>query len=312
MNALSGRVLLVTGATGFIASHLVRRLQVIPDTHLILLSRKPQRNSHRNLTWVGASLESLSPETWRAAGVHHVDIVFHLAGFTPKTSNAADDIDPIYRDNLMGTRALLESLEAVPERIVFASAVDVYAAVSDSLTLDETSPLDPISLYAASKLYCEQLVRTHARASGCRYSILRYGHAFGPGEEAYRKLIPETIWRLLRGEAPVLRGDGSARRDFLYVTDVVEATVRASISQVSELGPVNVVRGTSHSVREVVQILRQITGCSLPTLFQANDSRDFSRTFNNGRMQSLLGDWPLVSLEDGLREEVAYFKGLLS
>lgn len=310
MNALQGKVLLVTGATGFIGRCLVSRLQAIPGVRLVLLSRHPQEHSRPNTVWIRGSLESLSPETWRAAGVECIHTVFHLGGFTPKSARYADDVDAVYRDNLLGTRALLESLPETPERTLFSSTLDVYGRVTQTV-LDDTSPLRPVTLYASSKLFCEQLVHTYARDRGCSYTILRYGHIFGPGEEAYRKLIPETIRRLVRGHAPVVHGDGSATRDYLYVTDAVEATLRAATSSVHHLGPVNIVRGSSRPIREIVEILKQITGCSLPTRFTADGSPDRSLSFDNCRMRMLLGDWPLVSLEDGLREEVTYFKGLL-
>ena len=103
--------------------------------------------------------------------------------------------------------------------------------------------LAPQSLYAASKLFCEHLAGIVTKTGGTSYAISRYGHIFGAGEAAYRKLIPEAIRRLLAGVSPLLYGDGSAERDFLYVDDVVEATLRAAVAPVSELGPVNFVRG---------------------------------------------------------------------
>jgi UDP-glucose 4-epimerase len=99
----------------------------------------------------------------------------------------------------------------------------------------------------------------YAHNHGCHYAILRYGHIFGPGEEAYEKLIPRTIRQLMQGEPPVLYGDGSAERDFLYMDDAVEATLQAAIFNVRELDPVNIVRGESSPVFKIVEMLTAIT-----------------------------------------------------
>lgn len=310
MNAFTGKTALVTGATGFIGGHLVSRLRSESGIRLVLLSRRPPQKAAAGATWVTASLDGLTAETWRAAGVDHVHLVFHLGAFTPKTAGAADQVAEVYRDNLLGTRALLESLPGSPERIVFSSTLDVYAPPEEGAVLNEDSPVGPISLYGTSKLFCEQLIRVYARSHRCGYAILRYGHIFGPGEEDYGKLIPQTIRQLLRGEAPIVYGDGRVERDFLHVADAVEATLRAACSEVRELEPVNVIRGVSCPIREVIEILIRITGFPGEIRFLSERSGGRSLCFDNRRMRLLLGEWPLVSLEDGLREEVAHFRRL--
>lgn len=307
---LQGKTILVTGATGFIGSHIVRRLKTIPDVRIITLSRRSVRDDHDEITHVQSSLDQLSKTVWRDNGVDTIDFVFHLGAFIPKNRGDSNNIERIYEDNLLGTRCLLESLPAIPMKVLFASTIDVYASCSDGKPIDETSPIEPFSLYGASKLFCEQLIQFYARQLKCPFAILRYGHIFGPGEEVYEKLIPQTIKRLLRSEAPVLVGDGREERDFLYVSDAVEATLRAAVSESPELGPVNIVRGTSHPVREIVTMLMRLSDykgdiCSVPVQQPSHSMR-----FDNSRMCELLGDWSKVSLEDGLKEEILHMKGL--
>lgn len=307
MNGLRGKTVLVTGGTGFIGARLVARLRSAGDVRLVLLSRRPPAESRPGETWVAAPLDRLTRETWRAAGVERFDVVFHLAAYIPRNVEAADRIAEVYRDNLLGTRALLESLPIPPGRIVFASTIDVYAPPGADAVLNEDSPLGPRSLYGASKVFCEQVVRTHARSNGCGFAILRYGHVFGPGEQSFERLIPETIRRLLRGEPPVVYGDGSVERDFLHVEDVVEATLRAAVADVREIDRLNVVRGVSRPVREIVEMLMEITGFPGAARFLPDRRSGCSWRFDNRRLFSVLGRWPLVPMEDGLREEVADF-----
>jgi len=308
MTALSGKIILLTGGTGFIGSHLAARLRQISDVKLVLLSRRTMHGTSENFIPVNSSLKELTRDTWLNHNIEKIDIVFHLGAFTPKRGSEGDCIEPIYNDNLIGTRALLESLPGVPERIVFASTLDVYAPPPENAVLTEQSPLQPSSLYGASKLFCENLVRTYARQHGCGYAILRYGHIYGPGEGAYAKVIPLAIKSLLRNESPVLFGDGSVKRDFLFVTDAVEATVRAALTNNRALDPVNIVRGESRTIREYVETLCRLIGFSGEITYQADKPAGRSVKFNNDKMAETLGCWKTVELEEGLRQEIEYFR----
>lgn len=310
MNHWNGKTILVTGATGFIGTHLVNRLQREEGTRLILLSRKAGREIARNTTWVTASLEQLSPDTWRTADIHRIDLVFHLGSFTPKASDGVDHRVEVYRDNLIGTRSLLESFPSVPEKIVFSSSIDVYAPPQNGAVLDEKSALGPATLHGASKLFCEQLIRNHARSNHCGFALLRYGHIFGPGEEEYRKLIPTTIRSLSRGDSPVLYGNGSSERDLLYVDDAVEATWRAACSDVADLGPVNIVRGESQPIREIAETLIRLMSFPGTIQYLPDKPQGCSLRFSNRLMREVLGEWKFVPLEVGLRHEVEHFRNL--
>jgi nucleoside-diphosphate-sugar epimerase len=309
LTPFEGKTVLVTGASGFIGRHLVAALGQAAGSRVILLSRNHSPDVPLNATTVVCGLERLSLDFWRANGVPRIDVIFHLGAFIPKTRETADHIDPVYRDNLLGTRALIDSLPSTPEIIIFASTIDVYAPAMSGAPSTEAAPLGPATLYGSSKLFCESLVRTYGKTAGCRTAVLRYGHIFGPGEEAYRKLIPHAIRQLLKGEPPTLDGDGSAERDLLYVDDAVEATLRAAVEPRAEIGPLNVVRGASRPIREVVDILVRLTGFQNRVQFHTDRPAGASCRFDNRLMREVLGVWPLVSLEEGLKREVDHAKG---
>jgi nucleoside-diphosphate-sugar epimerase len=310
VNSLTGKAVLLTGATGFIGSHLANRLKQIPEVKVILLTRKAVPESEGNLIWVTSAQDQLTRQTWSDHGIEAIDAVFHLGAFIPRNSNEVDAVDKVYRDNLLGTRALLDSLPNTPEKIVFSSTVDVYASSQEDCVLTEKSPLEPPSLYGASKLFCEHLIKAYARKHACGYAILRYGHIYGPGEGAYAKFIPQVIKTLLCNESPVVYGDGSVLRDFMFVGDAVEATIRAAISSREKIEPVNIVSGESKPIREFVEILSGIAGFPGGIKYLLDKPGGRSLQFSNARMLEVLGEWDLFPLEEGLRQEVNYFKDL--
>ena len=282
MKFLERKKVLLTGAGGFVGSHLADNLRFIPGLELTTLKRGelPGRKN---------------------------DIVFHLAAFTPKTGSSANDVRRTYEDNLVYTRWLMQQLaDKQPDKFIFASTLDVYAPTQ--LVIDESSHLGPTNLYGSSKLFCEEIVKDYCSMWNIPLSTLRYGNIYGPGEEAYRKLIPETIRTLLSNESPIIFGDGSTGRDFVFIKDVVEATLRASNLTKSEV--LNIVSGQSKSIKEYVEIIITLTQLPREIHYLPGLNAD-SRAFNNAKMFKVLGKWELTSLQIGLLEEFNYFKSLM-
>jgi len=283
MNSLSNKTILVTGSSGFVGSKLVSRL--IHD---------------------GASVICL-PRNKELKCDDKIDILFHLGAFTPKTPKMANSIDDIYRSNIMATHSLLQSLPNIPERIVFSSTLDVYA-ISDNDVTTEMSKVDPPSLYGSSKLFCEKLITTFAMQNNCKYSILRYGNIYGPGEAAYAKLIPQTIRAILSNISPNIHGNPNALRDFIYIDDVIEATIRSVTHVTDSIEPLNIVSGTSYSVEFFVRKIIEIFNSTISINYTNQDILWISRSFNNSRMLDLLGKWNQIAINDGLQKEIEYFK----
>ena len=283
MNSLSNKTILVTGSSGFVGSKLVSRL-IHDGVNVICLPRNQELKCDDK-----------------------IDILFHLGAFTPKTPKMANSIDDIYRSNIMATHSLLQSLPNIPERIVFSSTLDVYA-ISDNDATTEMSKVDPPSLYGSSKLFCEKLITTFAMQNNCKYSILRYGNIYGPGEAAYAKLIPQTIRAILSNISPNIHGNPNALRDFVYIDDVIEATIRSVTHVTDSIEPLNIVSGTSYSVEFFVRKIIEIFNSTISINYTDQDILGISRSFNNSRMLDLLGKWNQIAINDGLQKEIEYFK----
>ena len=304
----AAKTVVVTGATGFIGRRLIAALGKESDISLVLLSRKVPEKTSGRIRWLNMGLEQISSSTWSQAGVESIDTVFHLAGYIPKTQKDANDVDQAIKTNALGTQRLIESLPEKTESFIYASTVDIYGAAKGIIT--ENTPVDPVNLYATSKLFGEQITQVLTYGAGIRSVILRVGHIYGPGEEAYQKLIPLVIKRVLAGQSPIIFGDGAELRDFLYVDDVVKALIQAASLSEKQVGPINIVSGESISVFEVIKEIIDATGYQGPIERRDVTHKQKSIRFDNTLMRKRLGNWPLVDFKQGIKAEIAYFESL--
>jgi UDP-glucose 4-epimerase len=301
VTVLGGKCVVVTGASGFIGSAVVRRLERERGVRVVRLARTLEHT----VDSFPVALEDLDRDVWRDGSVDRIDALFHLGGYIPKTSNAGLAIESNFTSNLTGTRRLLESLPNAPDKIVFASSVDVYARTSDTIT--EASRVDPGTLYGASKLFLEKLVELYARENSVDATILRLGHTYGPGEGAFDKIIPKFIRTLLARRDPIINGDGSLLRDYLYVSDAAEAFARAG-NRRDVPGPLNVVSGRSVSLRDLAALLVELTGYAGEIRYAASQGVGTSFRFDNAEFISALGELALVPLRTGLAAEIESFR----
>lgn len=307
MGSLSGARVLVTGATGFIGTHLVSRLRTEKLSGLALLSRHRIEDVGADEVAIAGDLAELRGTTWANAALKSFDIVFHLGGAVLTTKDLRLSRDDIVRSNVVGTQALLESMPAKACRVVFASAVDVF--LPSTGLIDESSPTGNTGLYPASKLMGEALVSDWASDTGSSAAICRLGHVYGPGEGAFGKAIPTWIRAALEARPLRVYGDGSAVRDLLYVSDAVEALIRAATASYRDRSTLMIL--ASSATVSMAELARQIAGIAgKPELVEFVPEHDsgHSTRFNTQEMIRRLGKWRHVPLRDGLIAEVDYFK----
>jgi len=302
------KTIAVTGATGFIGAAVVRRLSALGSIRTIANARKRPPGGASQVTWIESSLGNLRSDHWESAGASRLDALLHLAAFIPKRASDHGRVEDVLESNVAGLNALLKSLPQPPRRFVFCSTIDVYSEKAFQAPLNEGSPVGPSGLYGASKLFGETLVGCYANAAGAEYVVLRLGHVYGPGEDRYAKLIPETIRRVLGGQPPTLYGEGLDRRDFLYVEDAAEAIIRAASVPLNGTSLVNVACGTSVTVREIMRAINRELGHDESWFTKAAGSTARSVVVDPSLMRQLLGEWSTVPLDEGLRREIAWFQ----
>ena len=290
----------VTGAAGFIGSHLAESLEqrghdvVAVDcfTDYYDPALKEENASGLDVLRLDLAEEDLPLEG--------VDGVFHLAG-QPGVRSFGDVFDEYVRRNLVATRRVFEAAARAGVRVVFSSSSSVYGDAERYPTPEETEPR-PISPYGITKAGCEQLARAYARAFGLDVVILRYFTFYGPRQRpdmAFARIVDA----LAGGSTFELYGDGLQSRAFTFVADGVQATV-AAMERAPRGTLYNVGGGAEAAMREAIATLERVSGRTLELIERPAAKGDVRRTApDTGRIERDLGWSATTPLDDGLRAQ---------
>jgi UDP-glucose 4-epimerase len=298
---------LVTGGAGFIGSNLVRALLERGDDVRVLDNFST--GSRGNLSGLDSDVEVVEGELRSYERVHNatrkVEVVFHLGalGSVPRSVQ-----DPLTSSavNVEGTlNVLLAARDEGVRRVVFASSSSVYGSGRE-LPTKESAPPDPISPYGVAKLAAERYCVSFSRVyESFETVVLRYFQVFGPRQNPfsqYAAVIPLFVTAIGAGEAVTIHGDGEQSRDFTYVANVVDATVRAADAPGASGQILNVATGSPATVNEVADTIGRILGRPVEREHappRAGDIRDSWADI--GEARRLLGWEPSIDLEEGLR-----------
>lgn len=316
----AGRNILVTGADGFIGSHLVEAL-VEAEANVTALCLYNSFDSHGWLDFLPEAtrgqINTVRGDVRDAALMRRLiarqDTVFHLAALIaiPHSYMAAQS----YVDtNVIGTLNVLEAArEHDIRRVVHTSTSEVYGTAI-SVPIAETHPLQGQSPYSASKIGADMLAEAFARSHDVPVVILRPFNTYGP-RQSERAVIPTILRQALDPALKSIRvGDASPRRDFTFVEDTVAAFIRAGASPTINFGvPYNAGSGSAVSVGEVIELIRVVTGCDKPTIHEMGRMRP-----SKSEVRELLADarvfreatgWePMVDLREGLARTAAWWR----
>jgi CDP-glucose 4,6-dehydratase len=315
---------LVTGAHGFVASHLVRALLERGDAVRVLDRPDPRiadvggpRRSGLDLLDLRSQVElaegDLRDADAVAAAVVGCDSVFHLAAQTIVGVARESPLDTL-EVNVRGAWNVFEaSREHDVARVVFASSDKAYGS-SPELPYREDFPLRGTNPYDASKAAADIIARSYANAYGLPLAVTRFANIYGGGDLNFSRLVPETTIAVLDGRPPVIRSDGSPERDFLHVDDAVAAylAIEAALDQGKARGEAfNAGGERPHSVREVVDLIAAAAGTGIEPEYLGDGTPDGEidhQFVDSTKLRELTGWCPQVNLADGLRDTLEWYR----
>ena len=290
------KTLLITGTTGFIGKNILTyiRENFKDKFNIVLLSSCDNTEYktvlHNNYTF--------NTDTFLHQGIKKIDIVLHIGAFIPKSGAEGNDIDKS-NSNIINTKYLLDNLPNIPDKFIFLSTIDVYG--KNDNVIDEKCIPKPLSMYGWSKLYCEKLIEEWALMNDAICQILRVGHIYGKGEEAYKKIIPVSIKKIKNGESPQIFGRGNEKRSFLHVDDACRFII-ASISLDKYEGVINLCSAFAYSIKEIIEMLIKISNQNFNIEFIPSNHKSIDFNFDIRKMNELLGT-EKITIEEGLRDE---------
>lgn len=299
---------LVTGGAGFIGSNLTRRL--LEDGHEVTvldnLSSGYQRNidAFPGVDFVHGDIRDENSVRQVTAGR---SVVFHLAASVGNKRSIDDPLSDA-EINVLGTLRVLEAArKAGVGKVVISSSAGIFGELK-TLPIREDHPTEPDSPYGASKLCAEKEGLAYAKLYGMEVVCLRYFNVYGPSQrfDAYGNVIPIFVFQILRGEPVTIFGDGEQTRDFVNVSDVVQANIKAAMAP-GVTGAFNIGSGTRISITALVEWLKLASGLNPVVRHgppRAGDVRDSLADISSAR--KAFGFQPAVTLDEGLPEYIRW------
>jgi UDP-glucose 4-epimerase len=300
--------ILVTGGAGFIGSHLVKAL--VKAGHSVRILDNFSTGSLENLGDIAGSVELVVGDV-RSYGVVEkavkgVDAVIHLAALID-VAESIEKPDLYFDVNARGTYNIAKACKGVSV-LVFASTCAVYGEPV-KLPVAEDCTIAPKSPYAATKVAGEAFIQAYSNLYDYRYAILRLFNVYGPKQsKAYAGVIIEFIKRVSRGEPPIIFGDGEQTRDFIHVSDVVEAIIMA-ITNEKARDVFNIGSGKPVTINQLAKLILKLMGREdlkpIHTTPRPGDIRHSVADITKAREAP--GFKPRIGLEEGLQSLITTY-----
>ncbi len=318
--SLKNKSVLVTGGAGFIGSHLVDRLIKEEPDNLVVVDNffigkesnlQEAREKYPDLPIYNqdASDYEMMSEIMKSEGI---EVVFNLAVIPLPASLTKPRW--AFEQNVNITLSICElARNHYFDTLIHFSSSEAYGT-SEYAPMDEKHPLNGTTPYAASKAASDQLVFSYCKTFGIDASIIRPFNNYGPrqNEGSYAGVIPLTIKRILNNEASVIYGDGKQTRDYLYVTDTANATIYIYNSKNTRNKVLNIASGKEISIEYLIKNIAKYLNCDKPIVYERERPGDVRRHIANVYLaEDLIGFKPTVSLEEGLKLTVEWYKNNL-
>jgi nucleoside-diphosphate-sugar epimerase len=305
---------LVTGGAGFIGSNIVDEL--VRRGHKVVVLDDLSAGKESNLADVRGKIDlrvgSITDLAAVQSACNGADYVIHLAARTSVPRSVQDPIGTNFV-NIDGTlNVLVAARDAKVRRIVFAASSSAYGE-TPTLPKTETMPADPISPYGITKYVGELYAKVFGRVYGLENACVRYFNVFGPRQDPssqYSGVLSRFMLAVIEGQQPVVFGDGEQSRDFTFIENIVDETLRACEAQGASGMVFNGGTGARITLNQVLKLLEKISGKKINAKYdppRTGDIRDSQADISLA--QKVLGYKPLVHFEEGLQRTWEWYKG---
>ena len=304
-----GNKALVTGGAGFIGSHMVDRLLELEYNVVVIDDLSTGKIKNLDSTAVFHHADITQPMTDDIIQREQPDLVFHMAAQTSVTHSTKDPFTD-NNSNVLGTLRVIEaSRRAGVEKIIYSCTGGALYGDPETIPCVDETPIAPASPYGMSKWVAEQYLYFYYRLYRMNFTSLRYGNVYGPRQDPHGEAGVVSIFTqaMLDGKQPQIFGDGTQERDFIAVSDVVDANL-AAINRGSGKS-MNIGTGEAVSVKRIYELLQGITSYKWDPLYAPSRSGEVYRiSLDSSKAKQELGWSPKTTLLEGLQTTVDYFK----
>jgi UDP-glucose 4-epimerase len=298
---------LVTGGLGFIGSNLSAKLVV--DGHEVVIIDNLLLGRYENVAKIKDKIIIVEGDVNNKEDLQKVgpvDIIFHLAA-SSSAPMFEKDLKAAYYNNIIGHVAVLEYAKEVgAQKVIYASTSSIYG--NNPTPLRESDNVVPPNYYSVTKFAQEHTSHIFSRVHGLEIIGFRFMSVYGPNEKSkghFANLVSQFIWDMVAGKSPVLYGDGTQRRDFTYVGDIVQALTLAMNTDKrfgSEI--FNIGSTKDYSLLEMVDIINEANGTQIKPELIPNPVKEgyvMTQLASIDKISKQLGYEPSVSLEEGIK-----------
>jgi UDP-glucose 4-epimerase len=301
--------ILVTGGAGFIGSHIVDAY-IDSNHHVVVIDNMSRgRKEFINPKAVFHSISISDPQLASVIQNEKIEVINHHAAQISVSDSVKNPVKDA-ESNIIGTLQLLQNaVECGVDKFVFASTGGAIYGEQNYFPAQESHPQKPTSPYGLSKLSVEGYLRFYKEQYGLKSTVFRYGNVFGPRQNPNGEAGVVAIFynRLLKGEAPIINGDGEQTRDYIFIKDVVRANLLAL--NLDDSDTFNVGTGQETSVNELTRLILKVTKSSIAAQHSKKNSFEQLRScLDHTKLKKSVSWSPEFSLEEGLAETFIFFK----
>lgn len=317
MSSLNNKNIFVTGGTGLVGSHLVEKLLTLKPAKIVCLDRSLDHDSYfsrqgldKKVTLAYGDLKD-KERIFDIVTKYEIDYIFHVAA-QPIVPMALINPYETFVSNIMGTIHVLEAARLSPytKAVIVASSDKAYGKHCDHAV--EENPLHGDHPYDVSKSCADLIAQTYFKTYGVPVAISRFGNIYGPGDLNMNRIIPGMIESIIKNEKLEIRSDGTFKRDYVYVKDVVDGYICLAENIDKAKGEAfNFSSGFNFSVLDLIEKVGKILGKTVKYQIVNNQKNEIpSQSLNYEKAMKVLGWKSQYSFEEGINETYDWYNRL--